>query len=202
MHSLPEGGYDEPESTRARLLREAAHEFRRKGYAGSTTREIAAKLGLKKASLYHHIDKKEDLLYEICLDCLATIKREVERAMRAAPTPLDRLHALVLTHVQVGLAQQDAFATLLLDIRYLSDERRDKVMLRHDAYEDLVRTAITTAQEAGALRQDMSPRYLTLMLFGLLNWSAFWYHPGRALTPEALGALFWQQFLNGASAPM
>lgn len=202
MHALPEADHDEPESTRQRLLREAAHEFRRKGYAGSTTREIAAKLGLKKASLYHHIDKKEDLLYEICLDCLATIQREVERAMYAAPTPLERLHALVLTHVQVGLREQDGFATLLLDIRYLSDERRAKVMQRHDAYQALVRATISAAQSAGVLRQDIAPGNLTLMLLGLLNWSAFWYQPAGPLAPEALGALFWQQFLNGAVAPM
>ncbi len=43
----------------------AAKLFWTKGYASTTTREIAEVLGVRKASLYHHISCKEDLLFEI-----------------------------------------------------------------------------------------------------------------------------------------
>src|ERR1700736_4491663 len=49
---------DASSATSDRLLSAAASLFRQKGYSASTTREIAALLGINKASLYHHIKGK------------------------------------------------------------------------------------------------------------------------------------------------
>ncbi len=40
--------------------------FSKKGYAATSTREIAAIPGIRKVSLYYHIENKDDLLYAIC----------------------------------------------------------------------------------------------------------------------------------------
>lgn len=194
----PEALHEPSESTADRLLSAAATMFRRKGYAGSSTREIAALLGIQKASLYHHIAKKEDLLYEICMDCLTQITREVERAMAPLSDPLARLTAMIAAHVRVSLADQDKFATVLSDMRELSDDRRAEVMRLHDAYEALVERAIAAAQRSGALRTDISPRHQTLLLLNLLNWPAFWFRPTGELSPVALTTLLTRQFLEGA----
>jgi AcrR family transcriptional regulator len=45
-----------------RLLDTAAGLFWEKGYAATTTREIAAALNIQQASLYYHMSSKEDLL--------------------------------------------------------------------------------------------------------------------------------------------
>ena len=46
---------------------------------------IAASLGIKKPSLYHHIEAKEDLLYDICRSSLEQIRRDVEAAIEKVP---------------------------------------------------------------------------------------------------------------------
>jgi AcrR family transcriptional regulator len=55
-----------PDTTVQRLLDAAVALFSRQGYAATSTREVAALLGMQKASLYYHIESKEDLLYFIC----------------------------------------------------------------------------------------------------------------------------------------
>lgn len=189
------------EPMRDRILQHAANLFREKGYAGSTTNEIAKKLGLKKASLYHHIEKKEDLLYEICLDCLMSISHAVTHALRGVTEPDKRLRLLILTHTQVALARQDQFVTALIDRHHLSPQREEHVMYHHNAYQTLVRRTIKAAQEAGMVRSDVSDHMLTLMLLNLLNWTAFWYRPDGNMSSDALGELLLEQFLHGAVAP-
>jgi AcrR family transcriptional regulator len=199
--SAAETGHQPTEPMHERILQHAARLFREKGYTGATTNELAQKLGLKKASLYHHIEKKEDLLYEICLDCLMAINHAVSHALRDVEAPAERLRLLILTHVEEALKRQDEFVTALVDLRHLAPERLEHVMYHHDTYQALVRRTLQAAQQAGVVRRDVSVKMLTLMLLNLLNWTAFWYRADQEMSPDVLGALLLDQFLHGALAP-
>src|SRR3954471_17781096 len=85
-------------TTADRLLETAATLFRRQGYAQTTTRELASMLGIQKASLYHHISTKEDLLYALCKESLRRSTEEVARAIESVPEA-QRLRAAVRAHV-------------------------------------------------------------------------------------------------------
>lgn len=64
-------------STYERILREAATLFARHGYHGTSTRDIAGRVGIRQPSLFHHFESKHaiaDRLFEI----------DLERSVRAA----------------------------------------------------------------------------------------------------------------------
>ena len=187
------------DSPGARLLATAAALFRKKGYANSSTRELAALLGIRSASLYHHIEKKEDLLYALCVNSLNNIREAGERAISEVSDPLDRVRALTRAHLKTALEDRDKHATLLAELRELSDARRAEVLRLRDDYESLVRRTIGDAQAVGAVRQDVETKYLALALLNLLNWSIFWFSPGGDLTPEQLADLLAALFLEGAA---
>jgi AcrR family transcriptional regulator len=50
---------------RAQLLQSAAELFAQKGYHATSLDDIASRLRIKKTTIYHYIDAKEDLLIEI-----------------------------------------------------------------------------------------------------------------------------------------
>jgi AcrR family transcriptional regulator len=50
---------------REELTRTAARLFAERGYHGTSLADLAEALGIQKASLYHHIASKEDLLWEV-----------------------------------------------------------------------------------------------------------------------------------------
>jgi TetR/AcrR family transcriptional regulator, cholesterol catabolism regulator len=187
------------ESTSERLLHAAAKLFREKGYSSTSTRELAGVLGIQKASLYHHIEKKEDLLYRLCLDALNRMHREVERATSGCYDPIDRLQALICAHLACALADQDEHATMVFELRKLSGERKATVIGLRDGYETLVRETIEDGQEKGAIRRDIPAKYLSLGLLNLLNRSIFWFRTGGPLTPEELSDMLASIFLNGAA---
>jgi TetR/AcrR family transcriptional regulator, cholesterol catabolism regulator len=53
-------------ATAKELRDEEARLFWKKGFASTSTRELAESLGVQKASLYYHMESKEQSLYDIC----------------------------------------------------------------------------------------------------------------------------------------
>ena len=184
--------------TANRLLADAAALFRTRGYEGTTTREISEALGIKKASLYHHVSSKEDLLYDICLAALNDVEAGARAAVSEAEGPGAKLHAMIHGHTISMLANVDFSHTMLTDMRSLSGERLKHVLQLRDRYERWTDRLIADAQEAGELRADISSRHLTLLLFNLLNWTMFWYRPDGGLVAAQVAELITTIFLDGA----
>jgi AcrR family transcriptional regulator len=60
-----EGGQSGPVDTRESIIQGAARVFSRKGYAGATTREIAAEAGVNEVTIFRHFGKKKNLLLAV-----------------------------------------------------------------------------------------------------------------------------------------
>ena len=189
-----------PQRTGERLLDAAASLFSKKGYGATSTREIAAALGIQKASLYYHIGSKEDLLYAICKSSLEQIRSDVEAAVAQEQKPLERIATLVCSHVESMLRDQEKHSVAVSEMHLLSADRLAQVRLLRDAYENLVRSVLQQAQDAGVLRTDIQVKYLCLSLLGLINRVEVWYRRGGGLTPHELGKLLSVIFLTGAAA--
>jgi AcrR family transcriptional regulator len=186
-------------TTAKRLLATAAKLFRSKGYAASTTRELASLLGIQKATLYHHVRSKEDLLFSISVESLRRITEAVGGVVAAA-SPEERLRSMICTHLETALRDRDFHTTMLVELRALSPELRAQIIDRRDRYQRLVERVIAEQQEAGVLRNDIDAHYLTLSLLNLLNWTIFWFEPGGDKSASDLGEMMASIFLEGAAA--
>jgi AcrR family transcriptional regulator len=188
-------------STLDRLLDTAAGLFWEKGYAATTTREIAAALGIQQASLYYHMASKEGLLYQICVSSLNQMLTNVPPALKEIASPLDRVRILIQTHVTALLRYQKRNVTMLTELRALSPRHRAEIVALRERYADFVRSTLEQAQVSGVIRADIPPKHLSLALFNLLNWTALWFHPDETLSPGQLSELFTDIYLNGVAGP-
>jgi len=188
------------EPVMTRLLDTAAVLFARQSYALTSTREIAAQVGIQKASLYYHIETKEDLLYEICKSAIQQIRADSEAALERASNPLERTAMLIRAHIESLLLAHDRHLAALADMSSLSDRRRAEVAALRDGYEALVRSVLEQGQTSGALRRDVPVKYLCLALLGLLNRVLVWFRPAGPLSPGQIGALFANIYVTGAAS--
>lgn len=162
--------------------------------------EVAASLGMQKASLYHHIRTKETLLFELSVESL---QRMIDAAATVSETqPRARLEALIEAHIVALLGDQSKHATALTELRALSERERTIVTDLRDRYERITEEAIRSAQAAGELRDDIHPKLMRLGLLGMLNWAVFWHQPQGELTAAEVGRVFASLFLDGAGAPV
>jgi TetR/AcrR family transcriptional regulator, cholesterol catabolism regulator len=184
----------------ARALDAAVGLFSRKGYAATSTREVAKILGIQKASLYYHVESKEDLLFLICQSSLEQIRNDVATAIQDTQDPLDRTRILICSHIESLLRYEDKHSTTFAEMHSLSEDRREQVLKLRDTYEDLVRSVLKQAQDAGVLRVDVDAKHLCLALLGLMNRVMVWYRRGGPLSPNQIGGLLAWVFLSGAGA--
>jgi AcrR family transcriptional regulator len=186
------------DDTKARLLREAAHLFRTSGYAGASTRQLAARLGLQNASLYHYMDTKEDLLYEVCVDGWQRLRVAVDEATGDHDDPLKALKAAVRAHLRTTIDNRDVYITMLTEAKSLSPKRQKLIARHRTEYWERISVLVRDAQSAGQLRTDIPPTHLVLVLRNILAWTAFWYRSDGELDMDALHGLLTGVFLEGA----
>ena len=64
--------------TRERLLTVAAELFAERGYAGTSIRDIADRLGVTKAALYYHFTSKAEILHALVAEPIANMRTVLE----------------------------------------------------------------------------------------------------------------------------
>lgn len=185
------------QATGDRILAAAATLFAERGYAATTTRELAEMANLERASLYYHTKSKEELLYKVCLSTLHDAQLVIDNAKREAD-PGARLRTLIVQHTTTILRNRAQNMTMLLEMRALTGPRRTEVLRIRDSYDEQVREILAQAQEEGFLRTDKSPKMLEIAMLNLLNWTLVWYDPKDELSAEELGNSFADIFLDGA----
>src|SRR5215467_117423 len=76
----------ETEQTHARIVEEAAHQFRASGIKGTGIDDIMRQAGLTHGGFYTHFRNKEALIVEACAAGFAQTQQKLTNAVRMAPT--------------------------------------------------------------------------------------------------------------------
>jgi len=184
--------------TYARLLDTACALFARKGYFATSIREIASAMGIQKASLYYYISSKEDLIYQISKTAMQHVTACVNAALAQVSGPEERLFAFIASHVAGLLQHQNWHAAANEELLHaFSPERRKEIVAMRDAYEQMARGILRDAQTAGLIRSDISAKFLSLILFGMITNLYSWYQPEIDVAPVELGGILADLFMTG-----
>ena len=159
--------------------------FRERGYAATSVRDIAGALNLQGGSLYAHMASKEDVLWSIVCRAADRFNAEVGPVATSTAPASARLRAMIRGHVEVVTSIQKDAAVFLHEWRFLSQERRDLVAARRDAYESLFRQVIVEGVAAGEFR-PVDARQTAMAILSALNGIPAWYSPDGPLTPTQI----------------
>ena len=185
---------------RLALLATAAQLFRRKGFAATTTRDIAAAAGMQSGSPFYHFKSKSALLYAVMHEGMEQALASQVRAMAALPanaSPHARLHALVRHHLEVLLGPKaDFIPVMLYEWRSLTPQQRKGIAVVKDGYEAQWVPVLHALHQSGQLRAD--PAAARLFIFGALNWSVQWFNDRGALSLDELTTQVLRLFVGEA----
>jgi AcrR family transcriptional regulator len=166
------------------LLAVAVTVFNERGYDATSMEDIAARLGVTKSAIYHHVPSKVELLrlsLDRALDGLFAVTEEPGASTGPA---IDRLEHIVCGSVQV-LTRELPFVTLLLRVRGNSAIER-AALQRRRRFDQIVADLVRAAADEGDVRPDIDPAVTSRLLFGTVNSLTEWYRPNRQLDATAL----------------
>jgi AcrR family transcriptional regulator len=189
------------EATRKRLQQVALELFWEKGYRSTTTRDMAASLGVKQASLYYHIKNKEDLLYGICYSSFLQVVKNAEAAVTAAGNSQEAIREIARSHLMTTLAYQKEFSVSMIECRALGPDYLAEINALWSRYYMMSYEVLDQAKATGLIRSDVPNKYLFTPLMCMLNWCSLWYRPGKGKSIGELDEFFTKVFFQGAANP-
>jgi AcrR family transcriptional regulator len=174
---------------RGELLRSAAKLFRRKGFDATSTRDIAAAVGMRSGSPFYHFKSKGALLYAVMEEGMrSAIERQqqaLQRAEQATPDIAGQLRILIRNHFDVLLGPGSDFVPVMLyESRSITPRQRAALAQLQSEYEAPWNPVLDALHASGQLKADV--KLARLLMFGALNWSAQWYDRRKGATLDEL----------------
>jgi AcrR family transcriptional regulator len=182
--------------TRDEILEAAAQVFRHKGFHGASMQDIAEAVHLQKASLYHHVSSKQEILLALLDRALDLLFECLEPLTRSpAPAP-EKLRQMILTYLRTLTEEIDLAAVLLLEHRSLEPELRNRHIPKRDRFEQLWREVLEQGKTEGVFVVADVPLTARAIL-GILNWTITWYRSDGAFSVQQIGEMYADLLLNG-----
>ena len=182
--------------TRDDILEAAAAIFSQKGYHATSMQDIAQAVHLQKASLYHHVSGKQEILLAILDQALDLLIDNMERVMAQALPPREKLRLGVRTYLKEILEHRELASVLLLEHRSLNAELQAQHIQRRDRFEYLWRELIQSGVDAGCFH-CLDIAITVQALLGVLNWTITWYQPSGKYNSVQLADQYVDVFLQG-----
>lgn len=184
----------------AEIYRTAAQIILRKGYDATSVSDIANALGMTKAGLYHYINGKKELLFDIMNFGLGELAEEVATPAKAILDPAARLRFIVDAHARLVTRGQGAITILVDEVTALTPAQQRKITQSKRAYFDFLRGTLDELKAAGKL-QEVDTTAATFCLLGMINWLSRWFRQGGALTEEQAAEQIVRIALHGLLRP-
>jgi AcrR family transcriptional regulator len=182
--------------TRDDILDAAAQVIRQKGFHGASMADIAEAVNLQKASLYHHVASKQEILLELLDRGLDMLIEQVSVVAGQPLSPDEKLRQMVQTYLRLLAGNSDLSAVLLFEHRSLEVDQHARHIPNRDRFEMLWRDVIEEGVRRGLF--TCADTALTVRaLMGTLNWTLTWYHPDGPLSIEQISDQYTNLLLNG-----
>jgi AcrR family transcriptional regulator len=186
------------DAQRADILAAAAGLFASQGFSAASMNQVAEACGVAKPTLYHYFQDKQALLAQICDGHVHALLALVEEVKAQQLAPDEQLRALIQRFTQAYAGAQAQHQVLTSEIKFLADAERERLL-------DVERRVVNEFAAALALvRPELCDarlhKPLTMLLFGMINWTFTWLRPDGELSHEALASLVSDLFFGGLGA--
>jgi len=196
---MPRGKAPSFDRQRAAILHAAVGLFAQKGFAQTSMADLARSCGVSKALLYHYYRDKGHLLFDAAdsyLDRLIAVADEVQ-ARKLAPD--EHLRTLISCFMQEYEHSQARHTVLVQDVKYLSSAGQARVVAKQRRVVEAFAQAIAALEPR--LRGKALRTPLTMILFGMINWTFTWLRPDGPLTYADMADMVAEIFLHGVAEP-
>jgi AcrR family transcriptional regulator len=176
-------------AARAQILRAAADLFRERGYQASTVDQIAAHLGMSKASLYTHFRAKEEMLAAISRETIEAFIRDLSLVLASRLGAEDKLRTVVRQHVQFVIANRSFLTVFFGEEANLPPRFVRSLAAQKNRYDKGLERIVEEGIRSGVFR-ELSPRLVVFAVLGMVNWVHKWYNPRGRWGAEEISAAF------------
>lgn len=177
------------------IIKTAAKLFKEKGYSAVTMRDLAKAVNIKAASLYNHIDSKQDILKTIIISLAEEFTDGMETIKSSEAVTIDKLRAIVALHVNITIQNTYGMASLNNDWMHLEDQLEHYLALRRTYEQDFIEI-IQSGIEAQEIR-NANPEIIMFSILTTLRSLYLWLPKKDDLNRQELAKNLGDVLING-----
>jgi AcrR family transcriptional regulator len=182
--------------TRDEILEAAAQIIREKGFHATSMQDIAAAVDLRKASLYHHVSSKQEILVDLLDKALDILILNMEDVVKKDMSAEEKFRLAMSSYLTTLTENLGLSSVLLLEHRSLENQYRKRHVPRRDKYETYWLEIIQEGIEQGVFK-CREPEMAVKAILGIANWTIMWFNPKGRLTATEIADLSAYLILNG-----
>jgi AcrR family transcriptional regulator len=174
-------------ATRDRIIAAGTKLYAERGYAAASMRELAGRAGVSLSASYYHFPGKQDVLVAIMVEAMERLERGALEVLERGLPPLERLPALVRSHVIVHLEAPDAARVADRELRSLEPESQPKIISLRNRYESYFRDALSEGVANGSFSDALDVPVTAMAIITMSTATLEWWRPDGRLNPEQTG---------------
>ena len=173
-------------ATKKEVIVEAAtHLFREKGFKAASMRDLAEAVGVEAASLYNHIQSKEELLQEICFKVANHFNNKVEEIENSDLTSIRKVASILSLHIQQMFHNYEMVIVADREWRHLSDPYLSNYHNQRRSYRKRMAGIIEKGIEQKEIKQVDAPTVVLIMLHAV-NGIESWHRSKEKISAKQL----------------
>jgi AcrR family transcriptional regulator len=186
------------DAQRQLILETAGEAFAELGFPSASMSDIARRCGMSKGLLYHYYSSKEQLLFAVAEQYTRRLVALVGEVQGRVSDPAQRLPELIRAFLDEYQTSQARHMVLLHDLRFLPEAERRVVV---DNQRRVIEAFVAAVRAAHRLPADFPVvKPVTMMLFGMMNWTFAWLKPGKGISYAQYADLVTEVFAAGVAA--
>ncbi len=166
---MPHATTDKYLEQRREAIRAAAAVFAEKGFHGSSTRDIAERMGIKQGSLYYYFKSKEEALGEVCLYGIEEYVNRMETIANGDQPFAAKLLATVTSHLSSYRERDEALKVHNDERLYLPEERRTTLKELGSRYRQMLERIFEEGVANGEVRRSIDCHFAAQAVIGICN---------------------------------
>jgi AcrR family transcriptional regulator len=183
------------ETRKDEIIKTATKLFKEKGYSAVTMRDLATAMGMKAASLYNHINSKQEILQDIIISLAEEFIEGMEIINSSTVNNHQKLSQIISLHIKISSENSYGMASLNNDWMHLENQLEYYLKLRTD-YEDNFRKIIKEGIKNNEFL-DNNPDVMLFSILSTLRSLYLWIPQKEDLNQEELTKSLTNVLING-----
>ncbi|HOA38180.1 MAG TPA: TetR/AcrR family transcriptional regulator [Flavihumibacter sp.] len=161
-------------ATKKEVIVEAATRlFRERGFKAASMRDLAEAVGVEAASLYNHIQSKEEILQEICFKVANAFNEQCDKVEASELSSIGKIESMLRFHIRMMFDHFDMVMVADRDWKHLSDPFLSNYHEQRRAYRKRLAGIIERGIDNGEVKDVDAPTIVLIMLHavnGIESW--------------------------------
>ncbi len=180
------------------ILNAAAVLFRYKGYAATSMRDLAEKVGLEVSSLYSHIKSKEEILTTLCFHCGDLYSEGLEKIIEMDADALQKIDAIMDLHINIAIDHPSSITVFNDEWKHLSENELQQFLQVRRNYEKGIKQILQEGIDCNLLK-DYPLDILMNTMLSSMRWIHYIKTDNNPIDTKITRDIVKKMLLNGVA---